>query len=99
MLGVILAVQIVTGVFLVFYFVSSHTLSFDSVDFIGREVFGGFLVRIIHLNGASLFFLFLFLHLGRGLFFQSFKLSKTWLSGVTIILVVIGTAFLGYVLP
>lgn len=98
-LGIVLALQIVTGIFLVFYFVSSHLLAFDSVDFIGREVFGGIFFRILHLNGASLFFFFLFLHLGRGLFYQSFKLEKTWLSGVTIILLVMGTAFLGYVLP
>lgn len=73
--------------------------AFNTVDFLGREVFLGFVFRIIHLNCASLFFFFLFCHFGRGLFFRSFNLHKTWISGLTIFLLVIGTAFLGYVLP
>lgn len=98
-LGFILTIQILTGILLVFFYTPSLIEAFTTVDFLGREVFGGFILRIFHLNGASLFFLFLFLHLGRGLFFRSFKLKNTWMSGVTILLLVMGTAFLGYVLP
>lgn len=72
---------------------------FSSVDFISREVFLGYLIRVVHLNGSSFFFLFLFLHLGRGLFLKSFLLHNTWMSGISILILVMGTAFLGYVLP
>jgi len=72
-----LTIQILTGILLVFFYTPSLLEAFTTVDFLGREVFGGFILRIFHLNGASLFFLFLFLHLGRGLFFRSFKLENT----------------------
>lgn len=99
MLGIVLAIQIVSGIFLVFFYVPSILEGFSSVDFISREVFIGYLIRVIHLNGSSVFFLFLFLHLGRGLFLKRFLLHNTWMSGVTIIILVMATAFLGYVLP
>lgn len=98
-LGMVLAIQIMSGIFLVFFYVPSILEGFSSVDFISREVFIGYLIRVIHLNGSSVFFLFLFLHLGRGLFLKRFLLHNTWMSGVTIIILVIATAFLGYVLP
>ena len=91
--------QIATGFFLVFYFIPSINEAFSRVDYIGREVFYGFIFRILHLNGASLFFFVIFLHVGRGLFFRRFYLENTWLSGRTILFLVMATAFLGYVLP
>ena len=98
-LGIVLVSQIIRGFFLVFYFVPSINEAFSRVDYIGREVFFGFIFRILHLNGASLFFFIIFLHVGRGLFFRRFFLENTWLSGTSILLLVIATAFLGYVLP
>lgn len=99
MLGMVLVFQIASGILLVFFYVPSVLEGFSSVDFISREVFMGYLIRVIHLNGSSVFFLFLFLHLGRGLFLKSFLLHNTWISGVTILVLVMATAFLGYVLP
>ncbi len=98
-LGIILISQIVRGIFLVFYFVPSINEAFFRVDYIRREVFFGFVLRILHLNGASTFFFIIFLHVGRGLFFRSFFLENTWLSGTSILILVMATAFLGYVLP
>lgn len=77
MLGMVLVFQIASGIFLVFFYVPSVLEGFSSVDFIRREVFMGYVVRVIHLNGSSVFFLFLFLHLGRGLFLKRFFLHNT----------------------
>lgn len=64
-----------------------------------RDINYGWLIRIIHANGASIFFLLIYIHIGRGLYYGSYRFKKTWLRGVTILLLSIGTAFLGYVLP
>ena len=70
------------------------------MDLLVRDIQGGDLVRNIHANGATLFFLFLYLHTGRGIYFGSFNQNlKVWLIGVTIFLLSMGIAFLGYVLP
>lgn len=81
------------------HYKSSSSLAFDSVNFIVREINGGWIVRFVHIVGASAFFCFLIVHVSRGLYYSSFKLVNTWLIGVTILLVSMGTAFLGYVLP
>lgn len=99
-LGVLLALQILTGLFLSIHYTADITNTFSSVIHIMRDVPGGWLFRNLHANGASLFFLFLFLHIGRGLYYQSYvSQPRTWLVGVTIFFVSIATAFLGYVLP
>jgi len=98
-LGIILTLQLCTGLLLVFIFIPSSLLSFGSVDSISREVFSGQSLRVFHLNGGSFFFLLLFLHIFKGLVFKSFRLFKSWGVGVIIFLVSMGTAFLGYVLP
>jgi ubiquinol-cytochrome c reductase cytochrome b subunit len=99
--GVFLLVQILSGLFLTMYYTPHTLFAFVSVDNIMRNINGGWLIRYIHANGASFFFLFLYLHLFRGLFFCSYKYPRTsvWFTGVTIYLFVMGTAFLGYVLP
>ena len=98
-LGACLALQLVRGLFLARHYNSSPTLSFDSVNHIIHEVGFGWIFRISHLNGASFFFIFLFLHISRGLYYKSFKYLETWNVGVVIFLLSIATAFLGYVLP
>jgi len=98
MLGTILVFQIVTGLFLVINYSADRRVAFDSVQFIMYEINFGFLFRIFHFNGASLFFVFLFLHLLKGLFHFSYRLTFVWISGVTIFILTILTAFLGYVL-
>lgn len=99
--GLALGIQIVTGLALTFWYIGSVNLAFSSVEFIMREVNFGWLIRYLHANGASLFFVVVYLHMGRGLFFGSYTYprEKLWMSGVIIFLVMIITAFLGYVLP
>ncbi|BAV58171.1 cytochrome b (mitochondrion) [Ramazzottius varieornatus] len=99
LLGVCLMTQIITGIFLAMHYSSSIDLAFDCISHLMRDVQGGWLMRVIHANGASLFFLAFFIHIGRGLYFKSYVLNMTWISGVTIFLMSMMTAFLGYVLP
>ena len=99
LLGVCLALQIATGLLLASHFVGSADTSFDRVIHIIRDVPGGWLIRLLHANGASLFFICLFLHVGRGLYYGSYFYVKTWRVGVILLLLTMGTAFLGYVLP
>jgi len=94
-----LSVQIITGLFLAMNYVGEATLSFSSVDLYTRDIWSGWFVRSIHSKGASFFFFFIFLHIGRGLYYQSFMHTTTWLMGVVILLVSMAVAFLGYVLP
>jgi len=99
LLGVCLVTQIVSGLFLAIYYASDISLAYDSVTYISRDVTNGYLIRNIHANGASIFFICLYVHIGRGLYYKSFSLKYTWLVGVTLFLLCIITAFLGYVLP
>ncbi len=99
LLGLALTVQILTGLILAIHY-SPHTdLAFESVAHIGRDVNNGWLIRGTHANGASWFFGALYIHVARGIYYGSFIIKEVWFSGITIILIVIGTAFLGYVLP
>nr|ABL09077.1 cytochrome b [Onchidella borealis] len=99
-LGVLLMVQIITGLILSMHYTADMVNTFNSVIHIIRDTPMGWLLRAIHANGASLFFLFLYLHIGRGLYYQSYITQvRTWMIGVTILLISMGTAFLGYVLP
>jgi len=99
LLGLFLFFQILTGLFLSLHFSGRTYLSFDSVIHIIRDVNYGWLLRIFHANGASFFFLFIYFHIGRGLYYGSYHFLKVWLRGSTIFLLSIATAFLGYVLP
>ena len=98
-LGIVLIIQIISGLLLSINFVRESLLAFDSVIILTRDRFFGFLLRWIHLNCASLFFAVVYLHIFRGFFYMSFRLRLPWIRGTTILLLLIGTAFLGYVLP
>ena len=98
-MGLFLVIQILTGLFLAMHYVSDLKVAFQSVDSIRREVEFGWLIRRIHSKGASAFFLFLYLHIGRGIYYGSFIYNHTWKTGVVIYILSMATAFLGYVLP
>nr|QGI24862.1 cytochrome b [Hiatella sp. J HML-2015]WMW23651.1 cytochrome b [Hiatella sp. J YW-2023] len=100
LLGFTLVVQIISGLILsLFYVPGSLEDAFDSVQFIERDVNGGWVLRGIHMSGASSFFLYLYCHVGRGLYFGSYDNKKTWSMGVLILLLCMLEGFLGYVLP
>lgn len=99
LLGLILVVQLSTGLFLSFHYTADSTVSFASISHISRDVYLGWLLRALHANGASFFFLCLYAHIGRGIYFGSYLFKVTWITGLIILLIVIATAFLGYVLP
>nr|YP_010586561.1 cytochrome b [Rhyacophila quadrifida]UZZ44375.1 cytochrome b [Rhyacophila quadrifida] len=99
LLGMCLMIQILSGLFLSMHFTPNIALAFDSVNHIYRDVNYGWFIRSIHANGASFFFLFLFIHIGRGMYYNSFTMQKTWIIGVMIFFITMMTAFMGYVLP
>lgn len=99
LLGLCLVIQTITGVFLSIHYVPNIEIAFSSVAHISRDVNYGWLLRSIHANGASIFFLFIYLHAGRGLYYGSFTLIETWNIGVILFILTIATAFIGYVLP
>lgn len=99
LLGLVLVIQLVTGIILATRFSGHSDVSFESVIIIYQDVNYGWLLRLIHSTGASFFFIFLYLHIGRGIYYGSYVYPEVWNIGVVIYLLVIGTAFLGYVLP
>nr|QZI85910.1 cytochrome b [Aromia bungii] len=99
LLGMCLAIQILTGVFLAMHYCPNVELAFNSVAHICRDVNYGWLLRTLHANGASFFFICIYIHIGRGMYYSSYNLVETWMIGVTIFFIVMATAFLGYVLP
>nr|UYA97419.1 cytochrome b [Megacopta cribraria] len=99
LLGLCLMIQLVSGLFLAMHYTANIEMAFNSVVHICRDVNNGWLIRHTHANGASLFFMCLYLHVGRGLYYGSYKLHMTWMVGVILLLLIMGTAFLGYVLP
>lgn len=98
-LGVTLIFQLITGILLVFYYVCDSSLSLIRVEYIIREVNRGWLIRVLHLNGASLLLFCLYLHIARGLILGSFRIWKVWISGIILLVLGIAEALLGYVLP
>nr|UZT27162.1 cytochrome b [Atrina pectinata] len=99
-LGLLLTSQIVTGMLLAIHYTPHEAMSFDSVSFIMRDVNYGWLIRSFHANGASMFFVCLYVHMGRGLYYSSYSsLLAVWNVGVCLYLMSMGIAFLGYVLP
>nr|APX40367.1 cytochrome b [Stylosomus ilicicola] len=99
LLGLCLMIQIVTGLFLAMHYCPNIELAFNSISHICRDVNNGWLIRTMHANGASFFFICLYIHIGRGIYYSSYNLLETWMTGVTIFFMVMATAFLGYVLP
>nr|AIZ58534.1 cytochrome b [Reticulinasus faini]UYB78026.1 cytochrome b [Reticulinasus faini] len=94
-----LLTQIITGMFLAMHYWSDISLAFSSISHISRDVNYGWMIRSIHANTASLFFICMYLHVGRGIYYSSFLMKGPWMSGTLIILILMMTAFLGYVLP
>nr|WGO57962.1 cytochrome b [Hemithyrsocera vittata] len=99
LLGLCLMIQIITGIFLAMHYCPNIDLAFNSVNHICRDVNYGWLLRTLHANGASMFFICIYLHIGRGIYYSSFKLIQTWFIGVLILFLTMATAFMGYVLP
>nr|YP_010527075.1 cytochrome b [Gastropacha populifolia]UXR12412.1 cytochrome b [Gastropacha populifolia] len=99
LLGLCLIIQILTGLFLTMYYTANIELAFYSVNYICRNVNYGWLIRTLHANGASFFFICVYLHIGRGIYYESFNLKFTWMVGVIILFLLMATAFMGYVLP
>lgn len=99
LLGFVLVIQLVTGIILATRFSGHSSISFDSVILLYQDANYGWLFRLLHRTGASFFFVFIYLHIGRGLYYGSFSYGEVWNIGVLIYFILIGTAFLGYVLP
>nr|BAN04873.1 cytochrome b [Cynops pyrrhogaster] len=99
LLGICLITQIITGLFLAMHYTADTQSAFSSVAHICRDVNHGWLMRNIHANGASFFFICIYLHIGRGLYYGSYMFKETWNIGVVLLLLVMATAFVGYVLP
>nr|ASW18596.1 cytochrome b [Onychodactylus koreanus] len=99
LLGICLIAQILTGLFLAMHYTADTSSAFSSVAHICRDVNYGWLVRNTHANGASFFFICIYMHIGRGLYYGSYMYKETWNIGVILLLLVMATAFVGYVLP
>nr|ABO27210.1 cytochrome b [Cynopterus horsfieldii] len=99
LLGICLLIQILTGLFLAMHYTSDTATAFQSVTHICRDVNYGWILRYLHANGASMFFICLFLHVGRGLYYGSYIYTETWNVGILLLFAVMATAFMGYVLP
>nr|AWN09416.1 cytochrome b [Nannospalax nehringi]AWN09421.1 cytochrome b [Nannospalax nehringi]AWN09431.1 cytochrome b [Nannospalax nehringi]AWN09432.1 cytochrome b [Nannospalax nehringi]AWN09433.1 cytochrome b [Nannospalax nehringi] len=99
LLGVCLGLQIITGLFLAMHYTSDTFTAFSSVTHICRDVNYGWMIRYLHANGASMFFICLFLHVGRGIYYGSYHFKETWNIGIILLFTVMATAFMGYVLP
>jgi quinol-cytochrome oxidoreductase complex cytochrome b subunit len=99
--GLCLIIQILTGIFLAMHYTPHIDLAFSSVEHIMSNVNNGWLIRYLHANGASMFFIVVYCHIFRGLYFGSyiFPRGRLWASGIVIFLLMMATAFMGYVLP
>lgn len=99
LLGLCLITQILTGLFLAIHYTPEVRIAFSRVIHIIRDVNYGWLLRVIHANGASFFFICIYLHIGRGIYYGSFNYELVWFSGIALLFLTIGAAFMGYVLP
>nr|YP_010950513.1 cytochrome b [Bathyraja interrupta]WMI36469.1 cytochrome b [Bathyraja interrupta] len=99
LLGLCLVIQILTGLFLAMHYTADISSAFSSVVHICRDVNYGWLIRNIHANGASIFFICIYVHIARGLYYGSYLNKETWNIGVILLLLLMATAFVGYVLP
>ena len=101
MAGIFLVVQIITGIFLAMHYTPHVDLAFLSVEHIMRDVNNGWLIRYLHANGASMFFGVVYIHVARGIYYGSYQKPRgfVWIAGVVILILMMATAFMGYVLP
>nr|QFK69059.1 cytochrome b [Phymatostetha signifera] len=98
-LGMCLLIQLITGIFLAMHYSPNIELAFNSINHITRDVNNGWIMQYMHANGASLFFMSMYIHIMRGMYYGAFKFIHTWMVGILIMFLTMGTAFLGYVLP
>nr|WKK49880.1 cytochrome b [Subulatus sp.] len=98
-LGLCLTIQLISGIFLSMHYTANIEMAFSTLSHITRDVNHGWLTRTIHSNGASMFFMCLYIHTGRSIYYGSYNYMKTWLMGMMMLLMTMATAFLGYVLP
>nr|YP_009227835.1 cytochrome b [Gynaephora qinghaiensis]AIC83217.1 cytochrome b [Gynaephora qinghaiensis] len=99
LLSLCLIIQILTGLFLTMYYIANIEMAFYSVNYICRNVNYGWLIRTLHTNSASFFFICIYMHIGRNIYYESFNLKYTWMIGMIILFLLMTTAFMGYVLP
>nr|YP_010952539.1 cytochrome b [Cechetra lineosa]WMQ52846.1 cytochrome b [Cechetra lineosa] len=99
LLALCLMIQILTGLFLTMYYTANIEMAFYSINYICRNVNYGWMIRTLHANGASFFFICIYTHIGRGIYYESFNLMYTWFVGIIILFMLMATAFMGYVLP
>nr|YP_009740535.1 cytochrome b [Conophymacris viridis]QID03484.1 cytochrome b [Conophymacris viridis] len=99
LLGLCLMIQIMTGLFLTMHYTPNTEMAFSSVIHICRDINNGWIIRTLHANGASMFFICMYLHVGRGIYYGSYMFIYTWMIGIMIMFTVMATAFMGYVLP
>nr|QHR83528.1 cytochrome b [Coleonyx variegatus abbotti] len=99
LLGLCLITQMMTGLFLAMHYTADISTAFSSIAHICRDVQYGWLIRNLHANGASMFFICLYMHVGRGIYYGSYLYKETWNIGVLLLFLVMATAFVGYVLP
>nr|YP_002003298.1 cytochrome b [Unionicola foili]ACF19647.1 cytochrome b [Unionicola foili] len=99
LLGMNLLIQIISGIMLSMHFSPESSMAFEITLNSSRNVYSGWMLRMVHMNGASLFFIFIYMHISRGMLYSSFLKKETWTSGTFILIILMATAFLGYVLP
>nr|YP_009000567.1 cytochrome b [Hyperolius marmoratus]BAO42922.1 Cytochrome b apoenzyme [Hyperolius marmoratus] len=99
LLGICLIAQIITGLFLAMHYTADTTMAFHSLSHLCRDVNNGWLLRNLHANGASMFFVCIYIHIARGIYYGSYLYKETWNIGIILLLLVMATAFMGYVLP
>jgi quinol-cytochrome oxidoreductase complex cytochrome b subunit len=97
--GICLGIQIITGILLAMHYTPHISLAFISIEHIIRDINNGWLIRYLHSNGGSIFFIVTYIHIARGIYFKSYRKKVLWLTGIIIFLLMMSTAFLGYVLP
>lgn len=91
--------QIITGFLLSIHYTCDSSLAFSSLSHILRDVWGGWLLRSVHANGASFFFMAIYLHIGRGVYFGGYLRRSVWFVGLGLLVLLMASAFLGYILP
>nr|AZL93410.1 cytochrome b [Habroteleia persimilis] len=99
LLGMCLLIQIITGMFLSFHYSPNINLAFNSIIHMNHNLNFGWLIHYLHMNGASMFFFCIYIHIGRNMYYNTYFNKLTWISGIIIIMLLMGTAFIGYVLP
>nr|UBN08816.1 cytochrome b [Neogeoscapheus dahmsi] len=99
LLGLCLGIQIISGIFLAMHYCPNIEMAFYSVNHICRDVNYGWMLRTLHANGASMFFVCIYIHVGRGMYYGSYKFIQTWFIGVLMLFLTMAAAFMGYVLP